>query len=127
MTYTDVWVGELAVGDDPLDWGGEWGRGNTPPLRLTPLFPPGPRGTYEPFSTVRDRIQAGFHMGKQVDWGAWAAIVAKRDIAALIGDVYGTTQADAGLDHLREQLAEVRSAVQALREEGRCALVAEEF
>jgi hypothetical protein len=38
LTYTDVYIGQLGEGSDPLDWGGDW-NGNVP-ARLGPFFPP---------------------------------------------------------------------------------------
>ncbi len=125
MTYTDVWIGELANGDDPLDWGGDW-NGNTPRKALRPRFPPC-GGTYEPFRTVVNRIENNILKGKQVDWGAWAAVVTKQEIVALIDGLYGTDPAYSSLEHLCEKLATVRAAVQALPDDGRYALVADEL
>lgn len=127
MTYTDVWVGELAEGKDPLDWGGEWRIGNTPAKSLCSSFPPSSSGRLEPFSTVVDLIKTGVFAGKQVDWGAWAAVVSKQDILALLDDLYGTDPSYSCLEHLCEQLAGVRVAMQALPSDGRFALIADEF
>ncbi len=126
MTYTDVWIGNLAEGKDPLDWGGEWGIGNLPSKALCPRFPPS-GGTYEPFRTVVELINSGALEGRQVDWGAWAAVVTKHGIMSLIDKLYGPDNAYCELQHLCEALVRLRTAVQLLPADGRFALVADEF
>ncbi len=127
MTFTDVWVGELGSGDDPLDWGGDWKTGNSAGRAVTPMFPPAATGTYEPHHTVCSKIKAGLLTGKQVDWGAWAAIVTKAEISGLIDEVYGTDAQYCQLEHLCIELAHLRSAVAELSDSKSYALIADEF
>ncbi len=123
LTYTDVYVGELSEGDNPLDWGGVHGVGNEPKKDVTPLFPFAPGlGVYEPFSTVRLRILDGTYKGEQIDWGGWAAVVTKTQIVALLEELYGPPHPEADA-----AIAALHKAVQALDGERRYALTAVEF
>jgi hypothetical protein len=128
MTITSVWIGELAAGPDPLDWGGDWGRSNTPKRALSPRFPPAARpGSYQPWSTVVARIREGIYHGKQVDWGAWAAIVTKPDIVALVDEMYGSAPATKHDGHIAAFLVEIQATLDMLQDDGRFALVATEL
>lgn len=69
MTHYDVYIGKLAEGADPLDWGGDW-SGNVP-TRESPFFPPRGAGSEAPFFQLISRITDGRLPGKQVDWGGW--------------------------------------------------------
>ena len=120
MTITNVYLGNLSDGPDPLDWGG------SPPARLGNVFPPTAPG---PFYTLLRKISDGVLEGEQVDWGASAAIVSKRQIVDFIDEIYRNDQNyidPARAPHLFPKLAELRSFVEALADE-RYALVAIEL
>ena len=40
VPFLDVYVGRLGIGDDPLDWGGEYNLGNIPHCLKGTVFPP---------------------------------------------------------------------------------------
>ena len=86
MTICDVYIGRLSKGADPLDWGGDPRIGNTPGILAGTRFPPDlrPGGS---FALLVGKIRDGKLPGKQIDWGAWAANVAKNDIIAFIDEV----------------------------------------
>jgi hypothetical protein len=125
MPYCDVYVGQLSAGPDPLDWGGPFGIGNTPP-RLTPLFPP---GSGRPFSTLVSKIKEDELPGKQIDWGAWAAIVSRQQILDFVDEVYrgDRTYSDpTHSPHLYPALGQLKQLIAAL-DDGPFALVALEL
>ena len=124
MTYLDVFVGKLSDGDDPLDWGGDW-NGNNTPKKSGPFFPPLDSG--KPFWQVQEVIEQKRLPGKQVDWGAWAAIAPKEYILAFIDNLYRGHRwyEDPGeMPHLYAQLQEVLSYVRSLPDGREYALVA---
>ncbi len=128
MTYTDVWVGDLGEGAGLLDWEGAYTLGNTPRKALTPMFPPA--GNREPWRILVNKIKAGELLGKQVDWGAWAANVTSQQVLDLIHQVYSGDAwyvSPSPMPHLLEKLAAVKTAVAALPADGRFALIADEF
>jgi hypothetical protein len=127
MTLTSVYVGSLADGPDPLDWGGDPNIANAPKRRLTPRFPPVRAGSPDPRSTVVEQIKTGEYHGRQVDWGAWAALVTKADIVALVEQLYGADPYLGYPEHLRQPMDEFRSAVTALADNTRYALIADEL
>lgn len=127
--YLNVYVGELAEGDDPLDWGGTW-NGNTPKKR-GPSFPPA-HVPYlrEPFLQLKQRIADGVFSGKQVDWGAWAAKVSKAQILAFIAEIYGgdpTYEDPNNTPHLYEQMQKLQDYLASLAEDRLYALVGAEL
>lgn len=87
MTFTDVYIGRLSGKTDALDRGGSW-NGNQP-KRISGDFPVKKRGGPDPVSEFHDRMRDGRIQGKQVDWGAWAAVMSKADIDSFVVDVYG--------------------------------------
>jgi hypothetical protein len=124
LTYTDVYIGRLGEGSDPLDWAGDW-NGNAP-ARLGPFFPP---SHGRAFRMLIDKIESGELPGKQVDWGAWAANLSKQQIFDFLDAVYPTdpTNSDrALLSGLEPGVAEMRDFIRALPH-GRYALVASEL
>jgi hypothetical protein len=125
MPYCDVYVGGLSQGPDPLDWGGPFGIGNTP-ARLSPFFPP---AIGRPFSALIAKIKSQELEGKQIDWGAWAALVSRQQILDFIDEQYrgDRTYSDpAYAPHLYPALGQLRALVAALPDE-RFALVALEL
>ena len=123
MTYTDVYVGRLANGPDPLDWGGKYTLGNIPRADVgAPVFPP-TSAREEPFRRLIKKIESQELAGKRVDWGAWAANVSKQEIMNFIKECYSEAElASAAFT----RLIELQAAVAALPDE-RFALIAEEF
>jgi hypothetical protein len=106
--FTDVYIGRLSDGPDPLDWGGEFRIGNAPG-RISPFFPP--TGS---FWSLKKKIEKGDLPGKQVDWGAWAANVSKTDILDFIAQHYGGRPVDTDVAELIafvEALPDVRDAL----------------
>jgi hypothetical protein len=125
MPYCDVYVGRLSQGQDPLDWGGPFGIGNTPP-RLSPLFPP---AIGRPFSALIDKIKNHELEGKQIDWGAWAANVSRQQILDFIDEQYHGDRTYSDPDHaphLYPVLGQLRELIASLPDE-RFALVAVEL
>ena len=130
MTYRDVYIGKLAVGPDPLDWGGNW-NGNLPSAE-SPPFPPHGSGLLDatPFFQLISRITDGRLPGKQVDWGGWVAKASKTEILNFIAEVYRDddwyTDRKA-MPHLYDRFQELLSYVRALPDGGFYALVASEL
>ncbi|MGH3563245.1 MAG: hypothetical protein ACRDTN_16030 [Mycobacterium sp.] len=125
MTYTDVYLGEVSEGPDPLDWGRDWKIGNTP-ARLGPFFPP---NSGEAFLKLIDKIERGELPGKQVDWGAWAASLSRQQILDFLNEVCATdsTYLDPTfIPHLYPLLDKMRDFNRALPDR-RYALVASEL
>ena len=125
MTLTNVYIGALSEGPDPLDWGRDPNVGNTPG-RLGPFFPP---ARANEFLVLTRKIDAGALPGKQVDWGAFAANVTKQEIAAFMDDLYKDDRTYVDplyMPHLYPKLGELRAFVATLPE-GRYALVAVEL
>ena len=123
MTYLDVYVGELADGPDPLDWGGDW-SGNTP-KKGGPFFPP--TGSGKAFWLIKEAVEQKQLPGKEIDWGAWAAIVSKDYILKFIDDLYrgdGWYEEPTEMPHLYAQLENVREYVRSLPDDRQYALVA---
>jgi hypothetical protein len=113
MTQTDVYIGRLSDGPDPLDWGGDYRIGNVP-HRLGPFFPPSRGGT---FHVLIGKIREKQYVGKQVDWGAWAATVTKDQILEFIEEVYqgDRTYLDPSyMPHLHPHLEELKVFVRSL-------------
>lgn len=128
VTHLDVYVAELADGPDTLNWpGGTW-SGNRA-RSITDYFPPA-AGYGEPFFTVRRRIQTGEYQGRQIDWGAWAAIVSKQEILAVIADTYRGNDwysDPAQMPHLYKDFQNLLDTVRGLPDDRRYALIAEEL
>jgi hypothetical protein len=125
MTQTDVYIGQLSEGPDPLDWGGDYRVGNVP-RRLGPFFPPSRRGA---FRALIRKIRNEQFAGKQVDWGAWAATVTKDQIFEFIEEVYESdrTYLDPSyMPHLYPFLEELKMFARSLPDES-FALVASEL
>jgi hypothetical protein len=126
ITFRDVSIGKLSDAADPFDWGGDW-NGNTP-TEGSPFFPP--TGNPLPFDRLLDKIWKGEFPGRQVDWGAWAAKVTKRQILAFIPECYGDTNRGGNpkvMEHLYGAFEELMAYVRALPDDGSYALVAEEL
>lgn len=124
MTYLDVFVGELADGDDPLDWGGSW-KGSNTPTKSGPFFPPDRHG--KAFWQVQEAVEQKRLPGKQVDWGAWAAIASKEYILEFIENLYRGDpwyEDPSEMPHLYAQLQEVLDYVRSLPDGRDYALVA---
>ena len=127
MTYYDVYIGKLAEGPDPLDWGGDW-NGNVP-TRESPFFPPG-TGSEAPFFQLISRITDGRLPGKQVDWGGWVAKASKAEILNFISEVYrddGWYTDRTAMPHLYGRFQELLSYVRGLPDGEFYALVASEL
>src|SRR5262249_56196843 len=127
MTYHDVYIGRLAEGRDRVDWGGDPRIGNTARSLPGTLFPP---NLGHAFRLLVAKIEHGKLPGKQVDWGAWAAIVSKNDIIAFIEEAYAgdRTYSDPNyMPHLYPKLHELLAVVGAFAEDERLALVASEL
>jgi hypothetical protein len=80
-----------------------------------------------PFSRLIKKISDGEIPGRQVDWGAWAAKVSKRDILDFIDEVYHDDQwySDPKLmPHLYENMQRLLAYVRSLPDDGFFALVA---
>ena len=122
MTITNVYIGKLSEGPDPLDWGGNYRRTNVPP-RLGAFFPPARR---DPFFTLLGKIREGHLDGKQVDWGASAANVSRQQIVEFIEEIYRGDETfldPTSAPHLFPKLGELTRFVATLADE-RYALVA---
>jgi hypothetical protein len=116
MTQTNVFIGPLSEAPDPLDWGGDYSVGNIP-VRLGPFFPPSRRAA---FHILIREIKASRLVGKQVDWGAWAATVSKDQIFDFIKNLYedDRTYLDPTyMPHLYPLLDELRDYVRSLPDE----------
>lgn len=85
MTSYSVFVGRLGEGPDPLDFGGDWNCNL--PTGGSPQFPPS-TSLKQPFSHLLAQIENGILLGKQVDWGAWAAKVSKVEILQFLSEAY---------------------------------------
>ena len=128
MTFYDVYVGAPSDGDDPLDWGGDPSVGNSP-TAISPCFPPS-GGHGEAFWLLKGKIDRGEFSGKQVDWGAWAALVSKQQIREFIEETYRGQSwytNSSPMPHLYKRKQELAAIVQALPEDGQFVLVASEF
>jgi len=126
MPYLEVYIGRLSGSDDPLDWGGDPSIGNTPP-RIGPLFPP---NLGKSFRCLVGKIKDGQLSGKQVDWGAWAATVSKREILTFVEETYRGDRSYSDPDympHLFPQMRLLLDFVHSLPDDGRFALVATEL
>ena len=106
MTFRDVYIGKLAEGPYPLDWGGDWNVGNLP-SRTSPYFPPHGAGMIgdHPFSQLISRIMDGRFVGIQVDWGGHAAKVSKAGILTFIAEVYRDDDWCPSSEHLAQTRA----------------------
>jgi hypothetical protein len=131
MSQCDVYIGRLSNGDDPLDWGRDPRVGNTPSVIDGTWFPPTSRGTrgisFGAFFQLIEKIEGGHLPGKQIDWGAWAAIVSKADIIAFINEAYqgDRTYSDPNyMPHLYPKLQELLGVVRELPDGERFAPVA---
>jgi hypothetical protein len=82
MAGRDVYVGRLK--DPNFQWD-VYGTIANIPERLTPLFP---LASWGPFWKLFERIENGYYVGKQVDWGAWAAKVSKDQILEFFDEMY---------------------------------------
>lgn len=122
MTYTDVYIGRLSEGPDPLDRSGGW-DGNQPE-RISRDFPVGRRGGSEPFSAFHDRMKDGRIQGKQVDWGAWAAIMSKADIESFVFEIYGDNYDPDALPFQRSAYEDLMGVIKTLSNDQQYALVA---
>jgi hypothetical protein len=130
MTFRDVYIGKLAEGPNPLDWGGDW-NGNLPSV-TSPYFPPHGAGSQaeHPFFQLTSRITDGRFPGDQVDFGGWAAKVSKTEILDFIAEVYRGDDwytDRKSMPHLYDQFQKLLSYVRALPDDGLYALVASEF
>lgn len=84
MPYIDVFIGSL---DDPRfvwDYIPTNNNESNHPHKIGPEFP-----DREGFGKLIDKIKNKEFYGKQVDWGAWAAIVTKKQIEGFVEDCYG--------------------------------------
>ena len=125
MTYCDVYVGRLSHGPDPLDWDGSFRINNTP-ARLSPFFPP---TSGRLFSVLIAKIKNRELEGKQIDWGAWAAVLSRQQILDFIDEQYrgDPTYSDPNnAPHLFAALGQLRELIASLPDE-RFALVAVEL
>jgi hypothetical protein len=115
MPYTDVYLGSLAAGADPLDWGGD-----NRPVAFRPykdtnyvFFPPARPAPA--FFSLLGKIKSGQFPSRQLDWGCWAAKVSKQDIVDFIDEVYSGKPASN--DEWRLRLDELIAFVNALPDE----------
>jgi hypothetical protein len=125
VSFLDVFIGQLAAGSDPLDWGGSWN--SNIPTRESPFFPPS--GAGRQFFEVVKKIEDGSFKGKQVDRCGWAAIVTKKQILQFIDETYrgDKTYSDTTyMPHLYEQMRELLLYVRALPDTEEFALIASE-
>src|ERR1700742_4577697 len=91
MPYTDVYLGPLSTGADPLDWGGE---------KRPVAFRPYPSSTYvffppanpPAFFNLFGKIKSGQVQSRQIDWGCWATKMSKQDILDFIAEVYSNVR-----------------------------------
>jgi hypothetical protein len=81
VTVFYLYVGELGA-DAALDWGGEFGRGNTPE-RIGPWLPTLGR------DLALSRIITDELGGRRVDWGAVAARVSVEQLRRFAAQFYG--------------------------------------
>lgn len=128
MTYLDVYVAELADGSDPLDWPGSTWSGNSA-KGITECFPPA-SGYGQPFFRLRENIERGEYKGKQIDWGAWAAILTKQQILTFIDDNYRGNEwytNPTKAPDLYEKLQAIVECVRSLPDGKSYALIAEEL
>jgi len=129
MTFRNVYIGDLADGPDPFDWGGDWNIGNCPPVK-SPHFPhPGGGMTGEHrHSLVIVGIRDGRFEGQHVDWGASVAKVSKAEILKFIAEVYGDEDANRSLlPHQYVIYQQLMEFVRNLSATAHYALVANEF
>jgi len=126
LPFTDVYIGWLGSGRDELDFGGSW-EGNAP-KRQSPFFPPP-----APFFPLIRAIKVGKYLGKQLDWGAWGAVVSKAQILAFIDEQYGPPGMYEA-DHdgtmsafLADDMRKLRAFVAALREDQHYVICASEL
>lgn len=116
MPVCSVFIG--AVDDPDFSW--DPAAAKSPyynlPRRLGPFFPPSNHlGRYGAWSLLIDRIRSGRYIGRQVDWGGFAARVDLEEVRHFVEEVF-----PAGFDfgsppefprmyaHLEEALAELR-------------------
>ena len=128
MSFCDVYIGDL---DDPrFDWNNKsnekWNIGNAP-YKIGPIFPP---VFSRPFSKLNEKIKNKVFHGKQVDWGASAAIVTKNQIEDFIEECYKDSKEyldPSHTPHLYEQLQELKEFVLTLDFNKKYYLVASEL
>jgi hypothetical protein len=126
MPYCDVYIGSLE--DKSFQWTNisdeRWGIGNAP-FRIGPTFPPP-----APFNTLVDKIDKEYFSGKQIDWGAYVAIVTKRQIQDFIEECYRNDKTYSDpyyMPHLYGRLHELKQFVASLDPTKRFFLVASEL
>jgi hypothetical protein len=114
--------GELSSRENPLDWGGDWNRDNTPRKAVSPLFPATGIGD---FHRLAEKIHSGKYSGEKVDWGSYAARVSKKQIIEFFEETYrGNTWSKESLPHLYDRLQDLKGCLYSLPDEGEFALVA---
>jgi hypothetical protein len=126
VTITNVYIGKLSGGPDPLDWSRDPATG-VPPPRLGEFFPPARQPL---FLTLLRKIKEGVLEGRQIDWGAWGAEVSKLQILQFIEEVYDGDETyldPTKAPHLFPMLADLVSFVGTLDDNERYALVAIEL